>query len=79
MAACLNNVRNMLERKKWGTVTINTTVNVDVNIYSPQIGQSHSVDRSMHLCEFSSAIDIHTLHLCEAVLEICRADEDLIN
>ena len=27
----------------------------------------------------TNAIDIHTLHLCEAVLEICRADEDLIN
>ena len=32
---------------EWGC-TIKTTVSVDVNINSPQMGQSHSVDRSMH-------------------------------
>lgn len=44
--------------------TIKTTVSVEVNMYSPQMGQSHSVDRSIHRCEFSRAIDMHTLHLC---------------
>lgn len=44
--------------------TIKTTVSVDVNINSPQMGQSHSVDRSMHRWEFSSAMDMHTPHFC---------------
>lgn len=45
-----------------------TTVRVDVNINSPHIGQSHSVERSMHLCDPSRAIDMHTPHfyfLCQ--------------
>jgi hypothetical protein len=39
-----------------------TTVSVEVNMNSPHIGQSHSVDRSIHRCEFSRAIDMHTPH-----------------
>lgn len=35
---------------------------VDVNMYSPHIGQSHSVERSMHLWEPSKEMDIHTPH-----------------
>lgn len=42
--------------------TIKTTVMVDVNIYSPHIGQSHSVERSMHLWEPSKEMDIQTPH-----------------
>jgi len=30
---------------------IKTTGFGDVNMYSPQMGQSQSVDRSIHLCE----------------------------
>lgn len=47
---------------------MNTTVSVDVNMNSPHIGQSHSVERSMHLCDPSRAIDMHTPHfyfLCQ--------------
>ena len=63
VAAGLTELAEISAVRGWGREeTIKTTVSVEVNINSPQIGQSHSVDRSMHLCEFSSAIDMHTPH-----------------
>lgn len=50
------------DRKRRGQPTMKTTVSVDVNMYSPHIGQSHSVERSIHLCDPSRAIDMHTPH-----------------
>lgn len=61
MAACLNNLGGAF--CKYGdTLTINTTVMVEVNMNSPHMGQSHSVLLSMHLCEFSMDMDMHTPH-----------------
>ena len=42
---------------------MNTTVSGDVNMYSPHIGQSQSVERSMHLCEVAMEIDMQTQHV----------------
>jgi hypothetical protein len=36
----------------------------DVNMYSPQMGQSQSVDRSIHLCELSIDVGIQALQIC---------------
>jgi hypothetical protein len=45
--------------------TMNITVVVEVNMYSPQIGQSHSKLRSMHLCRFWSDKAMQTLHFLQ--------------
>lgn len=37
-------------------------------MYSPHIGQSQSVDLSMHLCELSIEVGIHALHIYDRVL-----------
>ena len=50
--------------------TIKTTVDVDVNMYSPQIGQSHSVLLSMHLWNSWSAMDMQTPHFCQNVSQL---------
>lgn len=39
----------------------------DVNRYSPHIGQSHSVDRSMHLCVLSIEVEMHARHVWKAI------------
>lgn len=43
-----------------GRVTMKTTVRVEVNMYSPQMGQSHSVERSMQRWESLSWMDMQT-------------------
>lgn len=52
-------------QQKWLRIpshTIKMIVVVDVNMYSPQIGQSDSRFRSMHLCFPLSDTAMHTLH-----------------
>lgn len=51
---------------EWPQV-MKTTVCVDVNINSPQMGQSHSVLRSMHRWEPSRAMDMQTPHFWREV------------
>ena len=35
----------------------------EVNMYSPQMGQSQSVERSMHLCELSIDVVMQARHV----------------
>jgi hypothetical protein len=48
-----------------------TTAAEDVNIQSPQMGQSHSVARSTQRWVVTHAMDMQTLHFCEA----CQSSE----
>lgn len=42
-----------------------------MNIYSPQIGQSHSIDLSIHLCSPSNEMDMHTPHFYSQSITTC--------
>lgn len=42
---------------------MNTTGLGEVNMYSPQMGQSQSVERSMHLCELWIEVVMHARHV----------------
>ena len=46
---------------------MNTTVCGEVNMYSPQIGQSQSVDRSMQRCDSRIAIERQAEHFYDTV------------
>ena len=48
-----------------GKITMKITVVVEVNIYSPQMGQSLSRLRSIHLCFPLSEMAIQILHVLQ--------------